>query len=197
MITWKHETSGKAGVTDQLYLDDQYLGMLYRFYHGTETKYLFVGNHESPHGLGTLREYINAESLDAAKQKAIDLVVAFYQQGVEDMTQGALELSKIAITLQKGSAVEQKKYVTQEKIIEGIVFRVKTVSGGFLVEVPDNGDTIGELCRLCARLTMDGHIISSVVRIFDCAKDTPRMSVLTQPEYKEEIERLRKERERC
>jgi len=193
MITWKPETSGKVGVTDQLYLDDQYLGMLYRFHHGTEAKYLFVGNHESPHGLGTLREYINAESLDAAKQKAVDLVIAFYQQGVEDLTQAALELSKIAIALQKGGAVEQEKYITQAKIIEGIVYRVKTVSGGFLVEVPDNGDTIGELCRLCARLTMEGHVISSVTRVFECDPSTPRVSVLRQPEYKEEIERLRKE----
>ena len=84
----------------------------------------------------------------------------------------------------------------QAKRIEGIVYRIKTVSSGFLVEV-NNEDSIGELCRFCARLTMDGHIISSVTRIFDCAKDTPRVSVLTQPEYKEEIERLRKERETC
>lgn len=80
----------------------------------------------------------------------------------------------------------------QAKRIEGIVYRVKTYNGGFLVEVPDNEDPIGELCRLCARLTMEGHVISSVTRVFERDSSTPKVSVLSQPEYKEEIEKLRK-----
>lgn len=74
--------------------------------------------------------------------------------------------------------------------IEGIVYRVKTTHAGFLVEVPDEGDTIGELARYCADLTMRGYIISSVTRVFDADTATPRVSVLTTKEYRDEIKRL-------
>lgn len=76
--------------------------------------------------------------------------------------------------------------------IEGIVYRVKTTHAGFLVEVPDNGDTLGELARYCADLTMRGYIISSVTRVFDADTATPRVSVLTTKEYRDEIKRLTK-----
>lgn len=74
--------------------------------------------------------------------------------------------------------------------IEGIVYRVKTTHAGFLVEVPDEGDTIGELARYCADLTMRGYIISSVTRVFDADTATPRVSVLTTKEYRDEIKWL-------
>ena len=78
------------------------------------------------------------------------------------------------------------------KRIEGIVYRIKTTHGGFLVEVPDEGDTIGELARYCANLGMSGYIISSVTRVFDADTATPRVSVLTTKEYRDEIKRLTK-----
>ena len=76
--------------------------------------------------------------------------------------------------------------------IEGIVYRIKTTHGGFLVEVPNEGDTIGELARYCANLSMSGYIISSVTRVFDADTATPRVSVLTTKEYRDEIKRLTK-----
>jgi len=78
------------------------------------------------------------------------------------------------------------------KRIEGIVYRIKTTHGGFLVEVPNEGDTIGELARYCANLSMSGYIISSVTRVFDADTATPRVSVLTTKEYRDEIKRLTK-----
>ncbi len=78
------------------------------------------------------------------------------------------------------------------KRIKGIVYRIKTPYGGFLVEVPDEGDTMGELARYCANLSMSGCIISSVTRVFDADSATPRVSVLTTKEYKDEVKRLTK-----
>ena len=78
------------------------------------------------------------------------------------------------------------------KRIEGIVYRIKTTHGGFLVEVPNEGDTIGELARYCANLSMSGYIISSVTRVLDADTATPRVSVLTTKEYRDEIKRLTK-----
>jgi len=78
------------------------------------------------------------------------------------------------------------------KRIEGIVYRIRTTYGGFLVEVPNEGDTIGELARYCANLSMSGYIISSVTRVLDADTATPRVSVLTTKEYRDEIKRLTK-----
>ena len=78
------------------------------------------------------------------------------------------------------------------KRIEGIVYRGKATHGGFLVEVPNEGDTMGELARYCANLSMSGYIISSVTRVFDADTATPRVSVLTTKEYRDEIKRLTK-----
>lgn len=80
--------------------------------------------------------------------------------------------------------------MTKARRIDGIVYRVKTTHAGFLVEVPDNGDTFGELARFCADLSMRGYIISSVTRVFDVDTATPRVAVLTSKEYKAEINRL-------
>lgn len=84
--------------------------------------------------------------------------------------------------------------------IEGIVYRVKTTTGGLLVEVPLEGSAIvdydnaeKELARFCADLSMRGYIISSVTRVFDVDTATPRVAVLTSKEYKLEISRLMKE----
>lgn len=81
--------------------------------------------------------------------------------------------------------------------IEGIVYRVKTTTGGLLVEVPLEGSAIvdydnaeKELARFCADLSMRGYIISSVTRVFDVDTATPRVPVLTSKEYKAEIKRL-------
>lgn len=83
--------------------------------------------------------------------------------------------------------------------IEGIVYRVKTTTGGLLVEVPLEGGAIvdydkaeKELARYCANLSMRGYIISSVTRVFDVDTATPRVSVLTTKEYRDEIKRLTK-----
>lgn len=84
--------------------------------------------------------------------------------------------------------------------IDGIVFRVKTTVGGFLVEVPLEGSAIvdydnaeKELARFCASLRLEGHIITSVSRVLNVDTATPRVAVLTSKEYKSEIKRLMKE----
>lgn len=82
----------------------------------------------------------------------------------------------------------------QARRIDGIVYRVKTTHAGFLVEVPDDSDTLGELASFCADLSMRGYIISSVTRVFDVGTRTPKVAVLTSKEYKAEINRLMKER---
>lgn len=85
--------------------------------------------------------------------------------------------------------------------IEGIVYRIKTTTGGFLVEVLREGSVMEdydnaekELACFCADLSMRGYIITSVTRVFDVYKVTPRVAVLTSKEYKSEINRLMKER---
>jgi len=83
------------------------------------------------------------------------------------------------------------------KRIEGVVYRVKTYHGGFLVEVPDDGDTMGELARYCAKLAVEGCIISSVTRLYGTHTATPRVPVLTLKEYQDEIKRLTKEKKLC
>ena len=108
MITWETEGLDKVGVTESLYLDDQYLGMLYRWHHGTEPNYLFVGNHESRRGLGALREYIEADSLEEAKEKALDLIVAFFKQKIGDLEQAATNLKNEVIKLEMGKSKKEK-----------------------------------------------------------------------------------------
>lgn len=85
--------------------------------------------------------------------------------------------------------------------IDGIVYRVKTTTGGLLVEVPLEGNAIvdydaaeKELARFCADLSMRGCIVSSVTRVFDVDTATPKVAVLTSKEYKTEIKRLMEEK---
>lgn len=75
--------------------------------------------------------------------------------------------------------------------INGSLYRVKTAYGGYLVEVSE-GKPIQELAQFCAELSLKGETITSVTRIFVISKDTPRISVLTSPEYKRALKGLRK-----
>lgn len=74
--------------------------------------------------------------------------------------------------------------------IEGVVYRVKHLTGGWLVEVPETEDPIDALATFAAEKAVKGYIITSVTRIFDSSKDTPRMAILSSKEYKAEVKRL-------
>ena len=56
------------------------------------------------------------------------------------------------------------------KEIEGVVYRVKHLTGGWLVEVPETEDPIEALATFAAEKSVKGYIITSVTRIFDCSK---------------------------
>jgi len=74
--------------------------------------------------------------------------------------------------------------------IEGIVYRVKHLSGGWLVEVPAGKDPMEELGEFVAERALKGYIITSVTRIFDSSTDTPRVAVLSSSEFKAARKRL-------
>ena len=67
--------------------------------------------------------------------------------------------------------------------IKGCLYRVNTKYSGFLVECAN--DSYEGLMRFCAKISVKGYMITSVTRIFEDSKDTPRVSVMSQPEYKE------------
>lgn len=77
--------------------------------------------------------------------------------------------------------------------LKGAVFRVRALTNAWLVEVPFEEDHIAALARFCAEKELIGHHITSVTRIYDCSKDTPRIGVLSTPEYKEALCQVRKE----
>ena len=78
--------------------------------------------------------------------------------------------------------------------IKGLVYRVKSKSAAWLVEVDECEDQIAELAKFCAEKAVAGYLITSVTRIFDCSTDTPRITVLSSPEYKVASAAARKER---
>ena len=77
--------------------------------------------------------------------------------------------------------------------IKGCVYRIKTKSAAWLVEVDENEDQIAELAKFCAEKAAMGYLITSVTRIFDCSTDTPRIAVLSSPDYKKAYAAARKE----
>ena len=77
--------------------------------------------------------------------------------------------------------------------IKGLVYRVKTKTAAWLVEVDEDKDQIEELAKFCAEKAVMGYLITSVTRIFDCSTDTPRIAVLSSPEYKAASAAARKE----
>lgn len=78
--------------------------------------------------------------------------------------------------------------VMKARRIEGIVYRIKTSTAGYLVEIPDeNIDPIECLARYCAALVLDGCHITSVTRILERDSETPRVSVLSSKEFKDEL----------
>lgn len=79
--------------------------------------------------------------------------------------------------------------------IKGIIYRVNFQYGSCFVEC-DEGNAHEELYRFCAKKAASGKVISSVNRIFEDSSSTPRVSVLSQPEYKQAYreELARKER---
>lgn len=86
--------------------------------------------------------------------------------------------------------------MSKAKEIEGIVYRVKHLTGGWLVEVPETEDPVEALAMFAAEKSVKGYIITSVTRIFTCSKDTPRMAILSSKEYKSEVRRLMEEQEK-
>lgn len=80
--------------------------------------------------------------------------------------------------------------MSKAKEIEGVVYRVKHLTGGWLVEVSEEDDPIEALANFAAEKSVKGYIITSVTRIFACSKDTPRMAILSSKEFKNEVKRL-------
>ena len=68
--------------------------------------------------------------------------------------------------------------------IKGIIYRVNFQYGSCFVEC-DEENAQEELYRFCAKKAASGKVISSVNRIFEDSSSTPRVSVLSQPEYKQ------------
>lgn len=79
--------------------------------------------------------------------------------------------------------------------IKGLVYRVRSHSRAWLVEVDEDCDQISALAEFCAEKAVMGYLITSVTRIFDSSPDTPRISVLSSPDYKKAYEKARKERD--
>lgn len=81
-------------------------------------------------------------------------------------------------------------------ISDKIIYRVSTPYNGYLVAC-DVVTAEKDLARFCAKLSANGGAVQSVVRIFEGAKDTPRIRVLTTPAYKNalvlELERSKRD----
>jgi len=75
------------------------------------------------------------------------------------------------------------------KIINGLVFRVNMYGHSYLVETSEV-DVDRDLAELCARLGRKGEVIQSVTRVYDDSTRTPRIAVLTTPEYKQAMKDL-------
>lgn len=78
--------------------------------------------------------------------------------------------------------------------IEGILFRVRGVFHSWLVEVSPH-KVEEELAEFCARKELSGDHISSVTRVFATTSDSPRVRVLSTPEYKAALKKLQMEKE--
>lgn len=77
-----------------------------------------------------------------------------------------------------------------KELKKNFVFRVRHCTGGWLVEADDH-DPIQSLAEFCAEKAVNGYLITSVTQIFDCRTDTPRVAVLSSPEYKDALKRAR------
>lgn len=67
----------------------------------------------------------------------------------------------------------------------GNLYRISTYSGtGFIVEVDEDENEKQSLADCCAKLQLEGYHITSVTRIYACSRETPRIPVLSSPEYK-------------
>lgn len=80
--------------------------------------------------------------------------------------------------------------MAKAKEIEGAVYRIKHLTGGWLVNVPEGEDPTESLAIFAAEKAVTGYIITSVTRIFPDSKDTPRMAILSSKEFKAEVKRL-------
>lgn len=80
--------------------------------------------------------------------------------------------------------------MAKAKEIEGDIYRVKHLTGGWLVEVHVTENPTEALAKFAAEKTVEGYFITSVTRILACSKDTPRMAILSSKEFKAEVKRL-------
>lgn len=76
--------------------------------------------------------------------------------------------------------------------VKGILYRVRGVFHSWLVEVSEE-HAQEEIAEFCARKSMVGDSITSVSRVFATSTDSPRVRVLSTPEFKAAIKRLGKE----
>lgn len=76
------------------------------------------------------------------------------------------------------------------KEVENRVFRIRTTSRSYLVEVYAD-DIILELAEFCAeRCVIYGEVITSVVEIFPHDVRTPKVRILSNPAFKEKVREL-------
>lgn len=77
--------------------------------------------------------------------------------------------------------------------VNGLVYRVKTLRGSFLIEC-DAEYADKQLVDFCSDLSLEGHHVTSVTRIFADSNDTPRIAVLSTPEYRAVLDKKIKEK---
>lgn len=70
--------------------------------------------------------------------------------------------------------------------IEGCVYRVRSTVRAMLVEVSEE-NPMQELAEFCAELTREGFLITSISHVFASDTSTPRVAVLSTPEYKDAV----------
>ncbi len=84
--------------------------------------------------------------------------------------------------------------------IKGIVYRIRThdLVDAILFEAEDRTDPETELKRFCAEYAAQGHLISSVSRVYPGNRNTPRVSIMDKEFWKfysEACERLQPNQE--
>lgn len=100
-----------------------------------------------------------------------------------------------ANAIQSNPSREEVKPETRH--IDGMTYRIKVYGSdcrGMLVEVSGTkyyNEAEDALARFCAKLAMDGYIITSVTEVHTADNATPKVSVLTSKAYKDELKRLR------
>ena len=76
--------------------------------------------------------------------------------------------------------------------IKGTVFRIGTQSGdGVFVEVPDGPDVMDQLVDFCARLTVEGNVLTKVALVCRGSDAHPKVRILSSKAFRNRVNELR------